>query len=155
MRRLLFLMSLVIAGGWYLKSNLNSMDGHVQSAGWSLPTLGVGQLSEVVGTVSLILRSPGPAASPISSPQDSSPGSHNSPAGVASSSGGAGLAKDGNFTIAPELLRFVNPSLLTTSPSGTQNLSPEARIALRQIIAQARANPAAFKEQLNTARGQQ
>jgi hypothetical protein len=50
---------------------------------------------------------------------------------------------------------FVNASLLTTTPSGTQDLSPEARIVLQQIIARTRANPSAFKEQLGVARGQQ
>jgi hypothetical protein len=114
---LLFLLSLVIAGGWYLKSNLNSMDGHVQSAGWSLPTLGVGQLSDVTGMISLMLRGPGRTAPPIGNPQDAGSGSRDRAAGIASSGSAAGTA------------------------SG--------------LAKGGRANPAAFKEQLNVARGQQ
>ena len=49
-------------------------------------------------------------------------------------------------TIPPELAKLINPSLLTTDPSGAQTLSPEARTILQTIIAQARANPAAFRD---------
>jgi hypothetical protein len=70
-----------------------------------------------------------------------------------------GAGKSGQLTIPPELERFMSPSLLTTSPAGTRGLSPDSRLALRQIVAQARANPAAFMAQLNAvakaSRGQQ
>ena len=70
------------------------------------------------------------------------------------------LAKGADLrNIPPELLKFITPSLLTTTPTGTKDLSPAARLALRQIMTQARANPAAFKEQLGVVarslRGQQ
>ena len=71
----------------------------------------------------------------------------------------AGIAKGGEPNIPPELLRLVNLSLLTTTPTGTHDLSPASRLALQQIMAQARANPAAFKAQsgsvANAPRGQQ
>jgi hypothetical protein len=59
----------------------------------------------------------------------------------------AAIANGGDPNIPPELLRFANPALLTTTADGARELGPAARMALRQIVAQARANPAALKEQ--------
>jgi hypothetical protein len=48
-------------------------------------------------------------------------------------------------------MRFLGPSLPTTAPNRTQRFSLTVQTAPRQIITQARANPATFKEQLSAA----
>jgi hypothetical protein len=72
---------------------------------------------------------------------------------------GARVANSGQLTVPPELERFMTPSLLKTMPPGVQDLSPASRLALRQIVAQARANPAVFLARLGAvtkvSRGQQ
>lgn len=49
--------------------------------------------------------------------------------------------------VPPEFAGFLDPSMMTTSPSGAKTLTPAAQAMLRQAIAMARANPAAIKEQ--------
>jgi hypothetical protein len=132
MRKLMFFMVIAGSGFWYLKSNGNILsDDHTQAAGFALPTLGVGTASGVMSTVTAWLQ--GAAVPTSAAKQPVMPA-----APVAS-------ANPGN--ISPDLLKYLNPSLLTTSPAGAQTLTPAGQQVLQQIIAQARANPAAFKDQ--------
>jgi hypothetical protein len=160
MKKMLILVLLIVCGGTYFKDNLTSgLDSHVQSVGMSLPTLGVGRFSEVWGKVTAMLpwQQAGGASFGFNQAGQAlaaRPGPSNAPTASSAYSGSFGQSGArgpdlGN--IPAELVRFMTPSLLTTTPAGTQNLSPEARVALQLITAQARANPAAFKEQLSAA----
>jgi hypothetical protein len=160
MKKMLILVLLIVCGGTYFKDNLTAgLDGHVQSVGLSLPTLGVGRFSEVWGKVTAMLpwQQAGGASFGFNQAGQAlaaRPGPSNAPTASSAYTGSFGqsgaLGPDlGN--IPAELVRFMTPSLLTTTPAGTQNLSPEARVALQLIMAQARANPVAFKEQLSAA----
>jgi hypothetical protein len=155
MKKLLFIAVLMVGGASYFKNNLGAMsDTHTLTTGWSLPTLGVGQFSDVTARISTMLpsflQSTPPAPEPqyaAVQPAAAAPGTAN---GIRTASAPAAVAKSSGLgNIPPELVRFVNLSLLTTTPTGTQDLSPASRQALQQITAQARANPAAFKEQLS------
>jgi hypothetical protein len=146
-RKILFL-AFVIGGAWYVKGHSNLPPGrNAQNDGISFPNVPGGQGRETPGflaTMSTFLSGRGQPASQTTT--SSVTVAHGSPKGA-------------ELTIPPELLKFINPSLLTTTPTGTRELSPEARLALQQIIAQARANPTAFTEQYAAAakalRGQQ
>jgi hypothetical protein len=162
MRKVVFLV-VAMAAGWYVKEHMNAGDHHERMAEFSLPAMGIGQGEGFLAMVSALLHGHGQtrqdgATKPASSPVVSTP---SSPTGSPTSGGttAAGFSKGPDLTIPPELLKFVNPSLLTTTPGGTQDLSPAARLALQQIISQARANPTAFREQYGamakTMRGQQ
>jgi hypothetical protein len=167
MKKMLILVLLIVCGGTYFKDNLTSgLDSHVQSMGMSLPTLGVGRFSELWGKVTAMLpwQQAGGASFGFSQAGQAlaaRPGPSNAPTASSAYTGSFGQ-NGGSFgqngargpdlgNIPAELVRFMTPSLLTTTPAGTQNLSPEARVALQLIMAQARANPVAFKEQLSAA----
>ncbi|MSP02592.1 MAG: hypothetical protein EXR07_16315 [Acetobacteraceae bacterium] len=185
MRTFLFLVVLAVGGAWYLKGNVSLMpDDHVRSTGLSLSNLGGAQVSGLIGMATSMLfgagqnqsQAPGvngpsgggqqsvatgPARAPVAKPPalpavTSATGTYITPPPGAAPANG--VAKGGEFTIPPELLKFMTPSLLTTAPAGTQSLSPVAQQALQQIMAQARANPTAFKDQFGgvakTLRGQ-
>jgi hypothetical protein len=81
------------------------------------------------------------------------PAGHENPTAfsVSAAAGSAPGIGGGLGHIPPELIPFMNSSLLTTTPAGTQDLSPASRLALQQIAAQARSNPAAFQQQLAAA----
>jgi hypothetical protein len=154
MRTLLFLVALVIGGGWFLKANLPTED-RTRGARSSLPTQGGEQGSGLVALITSMVMGHGQVpqgtARPATTPNViSANGMHS---GLGDSVSGTGLARGDQLSISPELMRFMTPSLLTTTPAGTQALSPAAQLALQQIMAQARANPAAFREQLNAVAG--
>ena len=144
MRKLMFFI--VVAGGgfWYLKSNVNILsDDHTHTVGFALPTLGVGSASGVMSAVIAWLHGAPQPYGPEITNMPKSPGLAVSPTASAANPA----------TVPPELLKYLNPSLLTTSPTGAQTLTPSGQQALQQIIAQAliaqaRANPAAFREQV-------
>jgi hypothetical protein len=154
MRKLMVMMIVVGAVGYYIRTS--SPDSHVLSAGLSgIPA--VAQVQSLVATLLPTLM-PGTqtANASAAAPARAAPampnitttnGTYNGATNSGSTNaGGAGV---GGLVVPPELTRFVNPSLLTSNPTGTQNLSPASQAALQQIITQARANPAAFKDQLN------
>jgi hypothetical protein len=146
MKKLVVPALVVIGGVSYMKL---PMDGHMQSTGLSLPSMNIGPVASLTGLISWMLPGQSSAATNL---DESING--NTARGI-----DPGLSKGAEPRIPPELMRFMNPSLLTNTPTGTQDLSPEARVALQRIMVQARANPTAFKEQLaamtKTSHGQQ
>ena len=172
MRKVYFLVAIAIGGAWYFKGSMTLLpDSHVQAAGWSLPSVPIG--SEILGIVTSLFTGNGPTPPHVSSPTGTMGNTLYSAAqtvrpsaakpvpaaGPAPNVQGAPTKGVDLGNVPPELVRFVTPALLTSTPSGTQDLSPVARFALQQIIVQARANPAAFREQLDVMarapRGQQ
>jgi hypothetical protein len=150
MRKLMVIMVVIGAVGYYIRTS--SPDGHVLSAG--VP--GVAQIQSLVATLIPTLMPGAQTANASVAATRAAPampnittanGTYNSATNSGSTGGGGAGA--GGLVVPPELTGFVNPSLLTSNPAGTQNLSPASQAALQQIIAQARANPAAFKDQLN------
>ena len=139
-----FIFALIIGGGWFLSGSAGlNPDSHVQSAGWSPPTLGVGQGQGILAMI-------GTTVAGHSQPPDPAPAAPQTVAGrIAPNNGRANVAgpeKSGGV-VPPELIRFMNPSMVTTAPNGTQSLSPAARAALRQLLVQTRANANPVKEQ--------
>jgi hypothetical protein len=178
MRKLLFVMIAIGGVGWYIRGNptgpvpgaggslLTMGLGQAQMAFTSLAGLlmqhGLGpQAASAPGTAGApgtvgaagTVGTPGTVAAPAPRTMPAMPnvtslsGTYVGSTNAGSTNGGAAAA--GGFVVPPELTRFVNPSLLTSNPTGTQNLSPESQAALQQIIARVRANPSAFKEQLS------
>jgi len=150
MKKLLLLVVIVAGGLSYLRNNA-IVDPHTQTAGWSFPTLGVGSASGLAAMITSMLPGPGQIASAGGSPQSETSQNMSSTnvTHIANPAGG-GAKGVGSGTTPSDLMRFVNPSLLTTTADGTQSLSPAGQQALQQIVAMARTNPAAFKEQLAT-----
>ena len=179
MKKLIVLVAITVCGGWYLKSNLIAgPDSHVQSVAPSLSSLGVNQGTQMLAVVTGLLHGPAtttptenraidmqPAVAPshldaqrhtvalghVPSGQTSSSG-QSSPSGRVPAASASVIPASVDLAHMPsELVRFVTPALLTTTPTGTQDLSASGQLALRLLVAQARANPAAFREQLAVA----
>jgi hypothetical protein len=162
MKKLMMLIIVATLGVAAARGDLGfSPDKFIRAAGISLPHVGV----DAAGLRTIVMAvlghgQPQPAVSSATEPF---------PAGVASPAGAMprkveterpvlGFGGSRDLVIPPALTKYVTPSLLTANPSGMQNLDPASRLALQQIIIQARANPAAFKVQLsavaNTLHGQ-
>ena len=142
MRKYYFLLALLVGGGWFLNGSAGlNPDGHVQSAGWSLPTLGIGQGQGILGMIGAMVNG---HAQP---PDPASAGPQTLTARATPINGLAAAEKTGDVVVPPELIRFMNPAMVTTASNGTQSLNPAAQAALQQIMAQAHANTVAVKEQ--------
>ena len=169
MTKLLFLVIVAFGAAMFLKGKMSvTSDNQIHVAGLTVRNPAAD--SPIMGVVTTMLpnRQDDAAGSPrygVANPAGpglpivtSATGIHSG--SVQGGSPGPGSARVGEVgNIPPELMRFVNPSLLTSTPAGTQNLSPAAQQTLLRIIVQARANPAAFKDQLSavtkTLRGSQ
>ncbi len=172
MRKLLLIVLAVIGMGALLRGVAGfGSDRHVAVAGLGLPTLGFGQIGSILTTVTALLK-PDPSAADLadtisgngqqtSNSQIVTAGPNvirpQAPAGanmqpppqsLASAPANQQPGGPDLRNIPPELLRFLNPALITTLPSGKQEMTPAAREALRQLVNQARTNPAAVRDQL-------
>jgi hypothetical protein len=71
MRNTFILIAILIGGGWYMRRNVSlTPDSHVQSAGWSLPTLGIGQGQGILAIVTSMVMGHGqtPNSAPPATP---------------------------------------------------------------------------------------
>ncbi len=140
-------LGLLIGVGWYLYGNASLIpDSHVQSAGWSLPNSAIGQVKGYLAMIGAMATGKGQSAevTPIAPPTAAGKGGTNN--GQASNAPTAS-PKANDVAVPPNLIRLMNPAMVTTARDGTQSLNPEAQAALRQIIAQSHANAPAFKDQ--------
>jgi hypothetical protein len=144
MKKLLLLVIVVIAVASFFKHHLGTAPtGFTSTSGAAAPVTAAASVAEVLAKISRTLTSQVATHTGQQAGVARSPSSTDSPNGKA-------FTKGGEMAIPADVLRFVNLSLLTATPTGIQDLSPESRQILRQIIEQARANPAAFRDQLST-----
>lgn len=154
MKKMFVLAAIVAVSFNYIRGNMASSDGHVQSAGFGLPSLGFGQVSDVVDRISVLVSGPSPA--PVQGPvaiasvapaqamtasrqgsirpvnaQYGSVAAGNTPSGNApvgtanAGTTGQPMTKGVDLSnVPPELVRFMTPALLTTVPAGTQISAP-------------------------------
>ena len=138
MLRLLMFLLIGIGGAWHVETHAAwaEQDASVEQ-GPREP--GGGKLSQVITMATTLLHGLGLSSLAISSGQPAKPVT---PPDLSALISGGEPNLD---AVPPEVLRFLNPSLLTVSASGTPTLNPTARQTIQQMIAEARANPAAFK----------
>lgn len=140
MRLAKFVFLIAFAGFIYYEAH-GGMDGRILGTAWSVPALGVRVMTFISGITGSLT-----GQAPIETEETATDGTIvlMMPAGTDAQ----GVKTFKRIVVPPELTKFMTPSLLKTDPAGAQTLSPAAQLALWEIITQARANPAAFKEQV-------